>query len=154
MKKTFLFPIFSLLFASEIFSQSVSSYPVFVLDDRFSQAQPAGSKIVPRNYVLSSRTGFILDCSKYDFSPLRDLNNGKNPDAIFIVSKSGTYSVKLHITSSTTVDRSTMLSLDNPKKEFRDFQKNDTLLLAIGTLKKSNGKAEMATYWVSFVSVK
>ncbi len=80
------------------FSQVNISYPVFVLNDSFSHAQPKESKIIPQNYDLSNLSGFKIDCSKYDFSLVRSMNEGKNPDAVFIVGKSGNYMIELNAT--------------------------------------------------------
>lgn len=153
--KKFSFLFYAVLSISTFaYSQSKNTYPVFILDDTFSHAQPKDSKIVPQNYQLSSLPGFKLDCSKYDFNLVRSMNAGKNPDALFIVSRSGNYVVELNITGGTVVDSSTMYSLDNPKKEFKGFEKGDTPILGIGTLKIEDGKASMVTYWISMIDVK
>ena len=136
------------------FAQSSKDYPIFVLNDSFSHAQPKESKIVPQNYQLSNLSGFKLNCSKYDFGMIRIMNNGKDPDAIFIVAKSGNYIVELNVTGETIVDNSTMISLDSPQKKFTGFETGDTPILGIGTLKIKDGQASMQTYWVSMISVK
>ena len=82
------------------------------------------------------------------------MNGGKDPDLLFIVSKSGNFAVELNIAGETVVDRSTMQSLDNPKKKFKEFDKGDTPILGIGTLKIQDGKANMMTYWVSMIDIK
>lgn len=117
-------------------------------------AQPKDSKIVPENYQLFNLSGFKLDCSKYDFSLIKSLNEGKSPDAIFIVAKSGNYMVKLNVVDETLVDKSTMQSLDNPKRKFNKFEEGDTPILGIGTFKMKNGKASMTAFWVSMIDVK
>src|SRR5687768_2999201 len=110
MKEIYLLFVFSIVYSTVGFSQSNQPYPIFVLNDSFSHAQPKESKIVPKNYQLSNLAGFRLDCSKYDFSLVRSLNEGKNPDAIFIVAKSGNYIIALNTTGETLVDKSTMQS--------------------------------------------
>ncbi len=47
-----------------------------------------------------------------------------------------------------------MKSLDNPRKKFKNFEKGDTPILGIGTLKMKNGNASMMTFWVSMIDVK
>jgi hypothetical protein len=145
---------FLLLFSNITFSQSNKTYPVFALNDSFSHTQPKGSKITPKNYQLSNLSGFKLDCTKYEFSLVKRMNGGKNPDAIFIVAKSGNYIIELNVTGETLVDKSTMQSLDNPPKKFSVFEKGDTPILGIGTLKMKDGTASMTTYWVSMIDVK
>ena len=154
MKKIYLLFVFSMLCSIAGFSQSGPPYPIFVLNDSFSHAQPKESKIIPKNYQLSNLSGFELDCSKYDFSLVRSMNEGKNPDAIFIVAKSGNYLIELNVKGKTLVDKSTMHSLDNPKKEFKRFEKGDTPILGIGTLKIKDGQASMTTYWISMIELK
>lgn len=154
MRNIFALLIFSILFSTVTFSQSNKTYPVFVLNDSFSQAQPKESKIIPKDYQLANLPGFKLDCSKYDFSLIRSMNGGKNPDVIFIIAKSGSYMVELNVTGETLIDESTMHSLDNPKKDFKNFEKGDTPLLGIGTLKIKDGQASMTTYWITMIDVK
>ena len=154
MKQSSLFIAFALLVTLNCYPQNTKSYPVFILNDTFSHAQPKDSKIAPQNYQLTSLKGFKLDCSKYDFTEIRALSGGKNPDAIFIVCKSGNFIVELNISGVTIVDNSTMSSLDDLSKKFNEFQKGDTPILGIGTLNLKNGKAQMLTYWVSMIDVK
>jgi hypothetical protein len=116
-------------------------------------AQPKDSKIIPKNYQLSNLPGFKIDCSNYNFSLVRKLNEGRDPDAIFIVAKSGNYMVDLNISGETIVDKSTMQSVDHPKKKFEAFEKGDTPILGIGTLKVRDGKVSMTTFWVSMIDV-
>jgi hypothetical protein len=154
MKKKFLSLTGLFLFATLAYSQSSKNYQLFILNDSFSHAQPEGSKLVPKNYQLGSLKGFILDCSKYDFTLVRSMNDNKNPDAIFIVAKSGNYMVELNVSGETIIDNSTMISLDNPKKKFKEFEKGDTPILGIGTLKIKDGQASMTTYWISMIDIK
>ena len=136
------------------YSQSTDRYQKFILNDTFSHVQPKHSKIKPQNYQLSSYQGFKLDCTNYDFTLIKSMNDRKNPDAIFIVSKAGNFMVPLNINGETIVDKSTMKSIDNPKKIFNLFEKSDTPILGIGTLKIKNGTASMTTYWVTMIDVK
>ncbi len=136
------------------YSQSSKTYPVFILNDSFSHAQPKDSKIIPRNYQLSSLKGFKIDCSNYDFSLMKSMNEGKVPDAIFIVANSGNYIVELNSSGETIVDNTIMHSLDSPQKKFQKFEKGDSPILGIGTLKIKDGAASMQTYWISMIDVK
>ena len=154
MRTTYMLLAFTLLFSTATFSQATESYPVFALNDSFSHAQPKDSKITPKNYQLSNLSGFKLDCSNYNFRQVRMLNDGKDPDAIFIVTKSGNYMVDLNILGETIVNKSTMRSVDIPRKTFEGFEKGDTPILGIGTLKTHDGKVSMTTFWVSMIDVK
>lgn len=154
MKKLLLSISLTLFMAIIARSQDRNEYPVFVLNDTFLHAQPKGSTIKPQNYQLSSRDGFKFNSANYDFSVIRKMNEGKNPDAIFIVARSGNYFVELNTNGETIVDASTMNSLDNPKKKFKKFEKGDTPIFGIGTLAIKDGKANMMTFWVSMIDVK
>lgn len=153
MKKIYFLII--LVFPSFLsFAQSHDTYPTFVLNDTFSHAQPKGSSIVPQKYQLTSLKGFKLNCSTYDFSLIRSLNEGKDPTAIFILSKGGSYMVPLVMYGETVVDASTMKCLDYPKKNFTLFENGDTPIIAIGDLVESEGASSMRSYWISMIDVK
>ena len=77
-----------------MFGQPAGIYAVLVVNDSFSRTQPKESKIVLKNYRLSSLEGLMLDCSKYDSTVIHARNAGKNPDAIFVISKAGNYTVE------------------------------------------------------------
>ena len=124
-------------------------YPTVILDDKFNQIQKTDSKIVPTNYELNSLKGFVVDCSNYDFT-LKLMNENKLPDQLHIISKSGTFTIKLNSKGKTIIDNSTMQSLDDPKINFTSFIRGDTALLGIGTLKNN----EMMTYWLGRVVIK
>ena len=128
--------------------------PTLNLDDRYSQAQPKDSKIKPENYKLNSLTGFKLNCSSYDFSLIRSLNGGKDPDAIFIVCKAGNYMVAFNRTKVTTVDKTTMTCIDQKDKIFTGFERGDTPIIAIGTLEIKDEKADMKSFWVGMLDIK
>jgi hypothetical protein len=154
MKKEICLFVFCLLPITKVYSQPGKNYPVFVLNDSFSHVQPTESKIKPKNFQLYALQGFTLNCAAYDFSFIRTLNEGKNPDAIFIIAKSGKYIVELNTAGETVVDKTTMQSLDYPKRKFKGFEKDDTPIIGIGTLKVKDGAASMATYWISMIDVK
>ena len=154
MKKILLPLAILFLFTTSAYTQPGKNYQVLMLSDTFSQAQPHGSAIVPRKYQLGTLKGFILDCSTYDFTLIRSMNDGKDLDAVFIVSKSGNYMIELNVKGETIVDNATMISLENPKKKFKAFVKGDTPILGIGTLKIKDGRASMTTYWISMIDIK
>lgn len=136
------------------FSQQNDNLPLLVLDDKYSELQPKDSKVKPMKYVLTSKQGFNLDCSKYDFTWIRSMNEGKKPDAVFIICKAGTYVVELDVSAVTPINKTAMHSLDPGNKEFTGFVEKDTPLLAIGTLKVENNEAKMVSYWVAMMQVK
>lgn len=152
LKILFLFAC--VLHSTLSFSQQPDSLPVLKLDDKYSELQPKDSKLKPLKYIITSKDGFNLDCSSYDFSLIRSMNNGKDPDAIFIICKAGTYIIELNTASVAHINKSTMQSLDPGNKEFTGFVKDDTPILAIGTLKVKSNQAEMLTYWVAMMEVK
>lgn len=149
MKFIFSFISFISLFVISCTGQSNKSYPTFVLNDKYNQIQKEDSKVVPQNFELQSLQGLMLDCSKYDFSLIKTMNDNKLPDQVQITSKAGTFTVKLN-TGQTIIDNSTMESLEGKNKSFTGFIKGETVMLAIGTLKYN----EMMTYWLGTISIK
>ncbi len=149
MKITYSLISIILLFVISCTGQS-KAYPTFVLNDKYNQIQKEDSKVIPQNYELESLQGLILDCSNYDFSLIKAMNENKLPDQVHIVSKAGTYTVKLNTQGQTIIDNSTMESLDGKNKSFTGFVKGDTAMLAIGAIKNN----EMMTYWLGMVSIK
>ena len=142
------------LFRLSLYGQNANALPTFNLDDKHSQAQPKDSKIKPEKYKLNSLAGFKLNCSGYDFSLIRSLNGGKDPDAIFVVCKAGNYMIAFNRSELTTVDKTTMVCIDQKGKIFTGFEKGDTPIIAIGTLEIKNGKANMKSFWVGMLEVK
>lgn len=139
-----------LLFVISCTGQSKKPYPTLVLNDKYNQIQKENSKIIPQNYKLESRQGLILDCSNYDFSLIKKMNENILPDQVHIISKAGTFTIKLNINAQTILDNSTMQSLDEKNKPFTGFIKGDTAILAIGTIKNN----EMMTYWLGMIEIK
>ncbi len=121
-----------------------------MLNDKYNQIQKEDSKVVPQNFELQSLQGLMLDCSKYDFSLIKAMNDNKLPDQLQITSKAGTFTVKLNTKGQTIIDNSTMESLEGKNKSFTGFIKGETVMLAIGTLKYN----EMMTYWLGTISIK
>jgi hypothetical protein len=78
------------------------------------------------------------------------MNENKLPDQVFIISKAGTFTIKLNTQGKTIIDNPTMQSLDEKNKSFKGFIKGDTAMLSIGTIKNN----EMMTYWLGMVSIK
>ena len=153
MKSALLSTICFLFFAGYCFGQSPGPYQSFKLDDKYCQIQEKNSGIVPKNYQLTTLKGFILDCSGYDFSQIRVLNSGADPEYIFIISSPGKFLVKLNLRGETVIDRSTMHSIEENGKEFSGFIQGDKIIIAIGSLKQ-NTKNQMLAYWAAMIDVK
>jgi len=142
---------FSFLICSSFcFGQSGQNSQVIKLNDIYNNIQMKGAP-APQKMEIKNMQGFTLDCSEYDFSQIRQMNNGKNPDLIFIISKGGKYKIVLNIHGKTIIDSSTMVSLEGKGYDFHGFEKGDTPIIAIGTLKP--GTAEMLAYWVSLMQI-
>ena len=138
------------LFVISCTGQNKKPYPTLILNDRYNQIQKENSKVIPHNYELNTLKGLIFDCSNYDFSLIKIMNNNKLPDLVHVISKAGTFTVKLNTKGNTVIDNSTMQSLDENNKKFLGFVKGDTAMLAIGTIKNN----EMMTYWLGMVNIK
>jgi hypothetical protein len=138
------------LFVVSCTGQTNKRYQIFILNDKYNQIQKEDSKVIPQNYELNSVKGLILDCSNYDFSLIKKMNDNRLPDLVHVISKAGTFTAKLNTKGKTTIDNSTMQSLDENNKNFSGFVKGDTAMLAIGTIKNN----EMMTYWLGMVHIK
>jgi hypothetical protein len=138
------------LFVISCTGQSKKSFPVFALDDQHNQIQKDDSKVIPKYYELKTSEGFILDCSKYDFSLIKTMNDNKLPDKVSILAKGGTFTTKLNTVGETVFDNSTLESSDDKNKKFTGFVQGDTAMLVIGSIKNN----EMISYWLGMITVK
>ncbi|MBN8854449.1 MAG: hypothetical protein BGO55_21195 [Sphingobacteriales bacterium 50-39] len=149
----FLFSLVLPILSFANLSSDRSDYQKIILDDYYSHAKPKDAKDkTTQNYKVRSALGIILDCSKYDFSLIRKMNNGKDPDKIHLVCKSGTFDIELNLHGETIIDKTTAHSIGE-EKEFKGFEKGDTPILGIGTLAITGTKAQMLTYWVSMMDI-
>jgi hypothetical protein len=142
--------ILLIIFSSSCFGQSGQNTQIIKLNDSYNNIQVKGAP-PPKKMQIKNSQGFILDCAGYDFMPIRQMNNGKNPDLIFIIAKNGKYKIALNIQGKTTIDASTMISLESNENNFHGFEKGDTPIIAIGTLKP--GTSEMLAYWVGMLQL-
>lgn len=126
-------------------------YQKITLDDKYDNVQPKGAP-KPLHYAVRAGSGLILDCSHYNFSAIRNLNDNKPPDVIHLVCKSGTFDIPLNTTGETTIDVKTAQSFDRGK-EFKGFEKGDHVVLGIGTTRIVDAKADMRTYWLTLIDV-
>ena len=154
MKRNYFLILCTLILFYSCSGGDKTAYTKLILDDKYSQIQKEGTTIVPQNYEIESSNGFVLDCSKYDFSLIRQMNKGKDPDMIHVISKAGTFVVNLNAKGETIVDNTSMHSLDENNKVFTGFIKGDTAILAIGTLNLDKGISEMMTYWLGRAVIK
>jgi hypothetical protein len=127
-------------------------YQKITLDDKYNNVQAKGAP-KPLQYVVKAGNGLILDCSHYDFSAIRILNENKSPDAIHLICKSGTFDIPLNTTGETTIDAKTAQPFDQGKL-FKGFEKGDHVILGIGTTRFVDAKADMRTYWLTLMDVK
>lgn len=139
-----------LICSSVCLGQSGQNNQIIKLSDSYNNIQVKGAP-APKKMQIKNSKGFMLDCSGYDFTLIRKMNYGKNPDLIFIIAKGGKYKIALNIPGKTTIDASTMTSLEGYGNNFRGFEKDDTPIIAIGTLKP--GTSEMLAYWVGMLQL-
>ena len=130
------------------------SYQKIKLDERYNSVIP---KDKDPNSVLIYRIrpdkGLILDCAGFDFSAIRKLNNDKDPDRIHLLTgKSGLFDIVLHPTGETVIDASTVERM-KATKEFAGFESHDTVFLAIGSVKTTDGAEHLLTYWIGKIVV-
>jgi hypothetical protein len=142
---------FTFLLAGFSFAQSASVDQVIKLNDSYNNIQKKGAP-APKKIQVKNPKGFILDCTAYDFTLIRSINNGKDPDFIFIVAKGGKYKIPISLQRPTLIDAGTMVSIEGFGKNFSGFEKEDTPILAIGTLRPGDD-AHMLAYWVSMIQL-
>ncbi|WP_462251273.1 hypothetical protein [Ferruginibacter sp.] len=49
-------------------SKDKNVYPKIIVEDKYAEMRKVGDNEIPQNYQIESLKGFILDCSQYDFS--------------------------------------------------------------------------------------
>ena len=135
-------------------SNDKNVYPKIIVDDKYSEMRKVGDTVIPQNYQIESLKGFILDCSQYDFSFIKQLNKGIDADLLFINSESGSYTVKLNLKGETVIDSTSMTSFTLNNKPFTGFIKGETLKFGIGFLNSNTTPKEIVAYWSAKIEVK
>jgi hypothetical protein len=141
----------SLVLSTICRGQSAQNYQTIKLDDSYNNIQKKGSPAAKKMQVTNPK-GFILDCTGYDFTLIRSLNNGKDPDFIFIIAKGGKYKIPINLQGPILIDAGTMVSTEGFGKNFTGFEKEDKPILAIGTLKPGDD-THMLAYWVTLIEL-
>ena len=126
-------------------------YQVIQLSDKYNNVQKKDAP-EPKTMQIKNSKGFILDSKGYNFTPIRSMNKGKNPDLIFIVAKAGKYKIPINLNGPTLIDKNTMISLEGLGKNFSGFEKDDTPIIAIGTMLPGDDIHTQA-YWVSMIQL-
>lgn len=139
---------------SAVYGQKSVDYQKINLDEHYSHLKKEDAQDkTTYNFKIKKADGIVLDCSKFDFSQIIQLNNNVNPDLIFIVAKDGTYSIPLNIKGETVIDKKTMTPVGH-KKTFSGFKNGDTPIIGIGTIKQEGQTAALKTFWVSMIDIK
>lgn len=135
------------------FGQKKSDYQKIALDEHYSHLKKNEAKDkTTYNFKIKKTNGIILDCSKFDFSQIIQLNKNTNPDLIFIIAKNGTYTIPLNMTGETVIDKTTMTPVSD-KRNFSGFKAGDTPIIGIGTIDKTSSTVSLKTFWVSMIDV-
>jgi hypothetical protein len=142
---------FTFLLTGFSFAQSASVDQVIKLNDSYNNVQKKGAP-APKKIQVKNPKGFILDCTGYDFTLIRSVNKGKDPDLIFIIARGGKYKVPLNLQSPTLIDAGTMVSIEGYGKNFSGFEKGDEPIFAIGTLRSGDDR-HMLAFWVSMIQL-
>jgi hypothetical protein len=154
MSRKFFLIICISIFIFSCLAKDKNVYSKIIIDDKYCLMQKANDTAIPKNYQIESLNGFILDCSKYDFSFIQQLNKGKAADLIFINSKSGAFTVKLNLKGETIIDSTSMTSFTLNKKPFTGFINRETIRLGIGLINSNNGINEMVAFWSANIEIK
>jgi hypothetical protein len=140
-----------------IYSCSVKDkniYPVIFADDKYTEMRKAGDTTIPQNYQITSLKGFILDCSQYDFSFIKQFNKGLDADLLFINCASGSFTVKLNLHGKTVIDSISMTPFTLNNRPFIGFVKGELIKFSIGFLTSVITPKEMAGYWSAKIEIK
>ncbi len=150
-----IFPHFFLLITVVLLSVTAvigqSNLPEIVIDDLYNHIKPTGVTTTT-NYKIPSSKGIVVDATQYDYSAIKQLNGGNNPDLLYIICESGTFAVTLDFNNKTLIDKTTTQNIGGNGK-FKGIEKGDTPILGLGTLKMEGTTASLVTFWVSMIEV-
>ncbi len=128
-------------------------YPKIIIDDNHYNLRAVKNDTIPtQNYDIPASKALIVDLTKYDFSIIRKLNGGKNPDLIQLLCKSGTYVIEIDTTKEIIVDEISAKNIGGIQK-FEGLNKGEQAIIGLGTLKMDGNKAEFLTYWFTVINV-
>ena len=154
MSRNYLLIICVSIFIYSCSAEDKNVYPIIIVDDKYSDMRKANDTAIPQNYQIESLKGFILDCSQYDFSFIKQLNKGLGADLLFINSESGLFTVKLNLNGETVIDSTSMTSFTSNNKPFTGFIKGETLKFGIGFLNSGTTPKEIVAYWSAKIKIK
>lgn len=151
MPKKFSFLV--LLLAFTCWRRPDPIYQKINLDEHYNSiVRKEQAKNVLR-YKIKPGKGLILDSKGFDFSAIRKMNDGKDPDRIHLLAPGGVYDFVLNTGGETVLDPSTatIMKADRP---FAGFERGkDKTFLCIGSIKRKEASEEMMTYWVASIDV-
>jgi hypothetical protein len=104
-------------------------------------------------YKIKHGKGLVLDSKAFDFSAIKKMNDGKMPDRIHLLAPGGVYDFDLNTAGETILDASTaeIMKADRPFPGFE--MSKDKYFLGIGSIKHTEAREEMMTYWVASIDV-
>lgn len=155
-KRLFLFSIFGMYILFQLSGCNIknSGFPIITIDDAHYDlyAQRKDSLIPQLNYKIPATDAIIIDATKYDYTKIRELNNGYDPDFIQIIYNHQTYAIQLDKTKRLIIDKSTLQNIGG-NEPFNGFKKGEKALIGIGSVSQ-NGKADtFNTFWYSFIII-
>ena len=104
-------------------------------------------------YKIKPDKGLILDSKEFDFSAIRKLNGGKDPDRIHLLAPGGVYDFVLNTAGETILDASTA-TIMKANAPFPGFQTSkNKYFLGIGSIKHNEATEEMMTFWIASIDV-
>jgi hypothetical protein len=109
MERLFLFSFFGLclLFQQTGCNNKDQGFPIITIDDAHYNlyAQRKDSLIPQQNYKIPATDAIIIDATKYDYTKIRELNNGYDPELIQIIYNHQAYAIQLDKTKEIIIDK-------------------------------------------------
>jgi len=136
--------------SSSVPDEHRGSYPVLLLDEEHSQANPS-IKDAP-SYKIAPADGLVLDATQYDFSKAR-YYKGRNPDAVQIVVGDQFYKVKCDAREKKyTIDPTTTTCIRG-NEPFSKFKPGDNVIVGIGYSGNASND-ELFVMWAGVIDVR
>ena len=154
LKRLFFFSILGLylIIQQTGCNNNDKGFPIITIDDAHYdlRAQRKDSLIPQQNYIIAATDVIIVDAAKYDYSKIRDLNNGYDPELIQIIYNHQTYLIQLDKTREIILDKSTLQNVGGIEP-FNGFEKGGKALIGLGSLNQDSSSVTFKTFWYSFI---
>jgi len=131
-----------------------NGFPIITIDDAHYnlRAQRKDSVIPVQNYKIPATDAIIIDATKYDYTKIRELNNGYDPELIQIIYNHQTYVVQLDRTKEIIIDKTTLQNVGGIEP-FNGFEKGGKAMIGLGSINQDGKEVTFKTFWYSFIEI-